>query len=180
MVQMASFEEIAVPHMDAIYDAALRLAGEPATAQDLTQETYLRAWRAFDSFEPGTNCKAWLLRIQYNLFCTLYRRDQRLPMVAIEAGDDTPALQVPSFEPGPEEATVRELDRVAVRRAIAQLPEDFRATVTLVDIQGLSCAEAAALMGVPRGTVLSRLHRARRRLEGLLLPEIGRVQAGDL
>ena len=73
-----------------------------------------------------------------------------------------------------------ELDREAVRRAIARLPEDFRMAVTLVDIHGLTCAEAATVMGVPRGTILSRLHRARRRLEAMLLPELGRVQADDL
>src|SRR5829696_6414285 len=151
--------------MNALYDAALRLAGDQATAQDLTQETYLRALRSFGTFTPGTNSRAWLLRIQYNLFCTQYRRGRRMPLVWLDEGEADPAL---------------ELDREAVRRAIARLPEDFRMAVTLVDIHGLSCAEAATVMGVPRGTILSRLHRARRRLEAMLLPELGRVQADDL
>jgi RNA polymerase sigma-70 factor (ECF subfamily) len=179
-VDLEDFEAATVPHMNALYDAALRLAGNQATAQDLTQETYLRALRSFDSFTPGTNSRAWLLRIQYNLFCTQYRRGRRMPLVWLDEGEADPALDLPSPEPGPEEQTVRELDREAVRRAIARLPEDFRMAVTLVDIDGLSCAEAATVMGVPRGTILSRLHRARRRLEAMLLPELGRVQADDL
>jgi RNA polymerase sigma-70 factor (ECF subfamily) len=175
-----SFEETAVPFMNACYDAALRLTTDPASAQDLTQETFLRAWRAFDSFEPGTNCKAWLLRIQYNLFCTEYRRWRRMPLVPLDGREGEPALEVPSGEPGPEEQAVRAADQRAVRLAVAQLPEEFRLTVSLVDIHGLTCAEAAGVLGVPRGTVLSRLHRARRRLEAILLRELGRVRADDL
>jgi RNA polymerase sigma-70 factor, ECF subfamily len=179
-VDLEGFEAATVPHMNALYDAALRLAGDPATAQDLTQETYLRALRSFVTFEAGSNCRAWLLRIQYNLFCTQYRRGRRMPLVWLDEGETDPSLELPSPEPGPEEQTVRKLDREAVRRAIDRLPEDFRVTVTLVDIAGLTCAEAATVMGVPRGTILSRLHRARRRLETMLLPELGRVQADDL
>jgi len=178
-VELAGFEATAVPHMDTLYDAALRLTGQPAAAQDLTQETMLRALRSFATFKPGTNCKAWLLRIQYNLFCTQYRKDRRLPLVWLDATDE-PSVEPASFEPGPEEQAVRQIDRENVRRAIARLPQEFRTAVTLVDIHGLSCAEAAEVMGVPRGTILSRLHRARRRLEGLLTPELGRVQADDL
>jgi len=175
-VDLEGFEAATVPHMNTLYDAAVRLAGDHATAQDLTQETYLRALRSFATFEAGSNCRAWLLRIQYNLFCTQYRRGRRMPLVWLDEGEP----ELPSAEPGPEEQTVRELDRDAVRRAIARLPEDFRMAVTLVDINGLTCAEAATVMDVPRGTILSRLHRARRRLEAMLLPELGRVQADDL
>jgi RNA polymerase sigma-70 factor, ECF subfamily len=178
-VELAGFEATAVPHMDTLYDAALRLTGDRAAAQDLTQETMLRALRSFQTFKPGTNCKAWLLRIQYNLFCTQYRKNRRLPLVWLDSSEE-PSVEPASFEPGPEEQAVREMDRESVRRAIALLPEDFRVAVTLVDIHGLSCAEAATVMGVPRGTILSRLHRARRRLERLLTPELGRVQADDL
>ena len=178
-MELAGVEATAVPHMDTLYDAALRLTGQPAAAQDLTQETMLRALRSFATFKPGTNCKAWLLRIQYNLFCTQYRKDRRLPLVWLDATDE-PSIEPASFEPGPEEQAVRQIDRENVRRAIARLPQEFRTAVTLVDIHGLSCAEAAEVMGVPRGTILSRLHRARRRLERLLTPELGRVQADDL
>jgi RNA polymerase sigma-70 factor, ECF subfamily len=179
-VDLASFEATAVPHLHALYDAALRLTGDPVAAQDLTQETYLRAFRSFGTFQAGTNCRAWLLRIQYNLFCTEYRRERRLPLAWLDEGDPDPAVELASLEPGPEEQAVRELDREAVRRAVARLPEEFRLAVVLVDISGLTCAEAAGVLGVPRGTILSRLHRARRRLEALLLPELGRVQADDL
>ncbi|HZD72055.1 MAG TPA: sigma-70 family RNA polymerase sigma factor [Actinomycetes bacterium] len=178
-MELAGFEATAVPHMDTLYDAALRLTGDRTAAQDLTQETMLRALRSFSTFQPGTNCKAWLLRIQYNLFCTQYRKDRRLPLVWLESSEEQ-AVEPASFEPSPEEQAVRELDRERVRMAIARLPEQFRVAVTLVDIHGLTCGEAAAVMGVPRGTVLSRLHRARRRLETMLLPELGRVQADDL
>src|SRR5215216_6602074 len=112
--------------MNALYDAALRLAGDQATAQDLTQETYLRALRSFETFTPGTNSRAWLLRIQYNLFCTQYRRGRRLPLVWLDEGEADPARVLPSGDPGPEGQTARELGREAVRRAIAQLPEDSR------------------------------------------------------
>jgi RNA polymerase sigma-70 factor (ECF subfamily) len=178
-VELAGFEATAVPHMDTLYDAALRLTGDRAAAQDLTQETMLRALRSFSTFQAGTNCKAWLLRIQYNLFCTQYRKERRMPLVWLDSSEE-PAIEPASFEPGPEEQAVRELDRESVRRAIARLPQEFRTAVTLVDIHGLSCAEAAEVMSVPRGTILSRLHRARRRLETMLLPELGRVQADDL
>jgi RNA polymerase sigma-70 factor, ECF subfamily len=178
-VELAGFEATAIPHMDTLYDAALRLTGERAAAQDLTQETMLRALRSFSTFKPGTNCKAWLLRIQYNLFCTQYRKDRRLPLIWLDSPDE-PNVEPPSFEPGPEEQAVRAMDRESVRRAIALLPDEFRIAVTLVDIHGLSCAEAAGVMGVPRGTILSRLHRARRRLERLLTSELGRVRADDL
>src|SRR4029453_13235695 len=157
-VYLEGFEAATVPHMNALYDAAVRLAGDHATAQDLTQETYLRALRSFDTFRPGSNSRAWLLRIQYNLFCTQYRRGRRMPVMWLdEGGGGAPPPPPPlrSHEPGPEEQIVRELDREAVRRAIARLPEDFRMAVILVDIHGLSCAEAATVMGVPRGTILS-------------------------
>ena len=179
-MDLEGFEAATVPHMNTLYDAAVRLAGDHSTAQDLTQETYLRALRSFATFEAGSNCRAWLLRIQYNLFCTQYRRGRRMPLVWLDEGEPDPALDLPSEDPGPEEQTVRELDREAVRRAIERLPEDFRMAVILVDINGLTCAEAATVMDVPRGTILSRLHRARRRLEAMLLPELGRVQADDL
>ena len=179
-MDLEGFEAATVPHMNTLYDAAVRLAGDHATAQDLTQETYLRALRSFDTFQPGSNSRAWLLRIQYNLFCTQYRRGRRMPLMWLDEGEADPSLDLPSHEPGPEEQIVRELDREAVRRAIARLPEDFRTAVTLVDIHGLSCAEAATVMGVPRGTILSRLHRARRRLDEIMMPELGRVMPDDL
>src|SRR4029450_2129104 len=94
--------------MTALYDAALRLAGDQATAQDLTQETYLRALRSFGTFQPGSNARAWLLRIQYNLFCTQYRRGRRMPLVWLDEDEPDPALDLPSPEPGPGGRAARE------------------------------------------------------------------------
>jgi RNA polymerase sigma-70 factor, ECF subfamily len=175
------FEAVALPFIDVVYDSALRLTGDPTAAQDLTQDTFLRAFRAFDSFEPGSNCRAWLLRIAYNAFCNDYRKRRRFPQ-AHPVDDEADLLaEQPTEHPGPEEQTLRLLDQEALHRALAQLPEDFRMAVTLVDIHGLTCAEAAQVMGTPRGTVLSRLHRARGRLRRLLLPErLWQVDADEL
>jgi RNA polymerase sigma-70 factor, ECF subfamily len=175
------FEETALPFLDVVYDSVLRLTGDPANAQDLTQETFLRAFRSFETFQAGSNCRAWLLRIAYNLFCNDYRRRRRFPEAHGPEGDGgDPLDDLAAEEPGPEEAAIRLLDHESLHSALAQLPEEFRMAVTLVDIHGLSCAEAAGVMGTPRGTVLSRLHRARGRLRMLLIPEMRRVDADDL
>jgi RNA polymerase sigma-70 factor, ECF subfamily len=177
------FESTALPYLDVVYDSALRLCGDPVTAQDLTQETFLRALDAFDSFRPGTNCRAWLLRIAYNEFCSQYRRRRRRAEMPLpdDLGDEPPAPRADNAIHGDPEGTVlRMLDAEALHRALARLPEDFRITVTLVDIHGLSCAEAAEVTGVPRGTVLSRLHRARVRLRRHLVPTTGRWTPNDV
>ncbi len=168
------FEATALPLHDSIYRANLRMTGDPVMAQDLTQETYLRAFRAFDSFEAGTNCRAWMLQISHNLFCRDYRGRKRITY-RTAADDDVDVLaQFRADVPNPEEEALRQLDREALRRAISKLPEPYRVAVTLVELQGLSCEEAAAVMGTPKGTVLSRLFRARERLRRLLLSEFGR------
>jgi RNA polymerase sigma-70 factor (ECF subfamily) len=174
------FEATALPFLDVVYDSVLRLTGDPVAAQDLTQETFLRAFRSFASFTPGSNCRAWLLRIAYNLFCNDYRRRKRLLQAEPAEGGPDPLGELAAGEPGPEERALRLLDHEALHRALARLPEDFRMAVTLVDIHGLSCAEAASVMGTPRGTVLSRLHRARARLRRLLIPDLGQVDADDV
>ena len=168
------FEATALPLHDSIYRANLRMTGDPVMAQDLTQETYLRAFRAFDSFQAGTNCRAWMLQISHNLFCRDYRGRKRITYRSA-ADDDVDVLaQFRADVPNPEEEALRQLDREALRRAISKLPEPYRVAVTLVELQGLSCEEAAAVMGTPKGTVLSRLFRARERLRRLLLSEFGR------
>ena len=172
------FETTALPFLDVVYDSALRLTGEPASAQDITQETFLRAWKSFESFRPGSNCRAWLLRIAYNLFCSDYRKQRRLPGAFVSDDGPDPLGEVVASGPGPEESAMRQLDSEALHAALDRLPDDFRTAVVLVDIQGLSCAEAADIMGTPRGTVLSRLHRARTRLRGLLAPAL-EVSAPD-
>jgi RNA polymerase sigma-70 factor, ECF subfamily len=162
------FEATALPLHDVVYRANLRITGDPTTAQDLTQETFLRAFRSFSSFQRGTNCRAWLLQIAHNVFCRDYR--QRKRMVWRNATDDDFDLlaRVPGHMPDPEEEVLRRLDSEALRQALAQLPESFRTAIVLVELQGLSCEEAAALMGTPRGTVLSRLYRGRARLRNIL------------
>ena len=170
------FEATALPLHDSIYRANLRMTGDPVMAQDLTQETYLRAFRAFDSFQTGTNCRAWMLQISHNVFCRDYRGRKRITY-RTAADDDVDVLaQFRADVPNPEEEALRQLDREALRRAISKLPEPYRVAVTLVELQGLSCEEAAAVMGTPKGTVLSRLFRARERLRRLLLSEFGRAR----
>jgi RNA polymerase sigma-70 factor, ECF subfamily len=173
------FEATAVPHIDSVYHAVLRLTGDPTTAQDLTQETLLRALRSFDTFQTGTNCRAWLLRIAYNTFCKSFRRQRTIGFVDPE--DDAVLEQVPAEDPGPEEQVLRQLDREAVQQAIDKLPDAFREAVVLVELKGLTCEQAATVMGTARGTVLSRLHRARGRLRALLLagPEINAAFDGN-
>jgi RNA polymerase sigma-70 factor, ECF subfamily len=169
------FEATALPLHDTVYRANLRMTGDPVAAQDLTQETYLRAFRAFHSFQAGTNCRAWLLQIAHNVFCRDYRGRRRLTYRTAEDDDVDVLAQFRADVPSPEEEALRQLDREALRRALAKLPEPYRVAVTLVELQGLSCEEAAAVMGTPKGTVLSRLYRARVRLRRLLVSEFGRA-----
>ncbi len=163
------FETTAVPFMKSVYNMALRLTRVPEDASDLVQETYLRAYRTFDNYRPGTNCKAWLLTILYSIFVNRYRKKQREPVaISLEELEekfrrsfraeeaDQPFAQVPTL---PETWTDEE-----VRRAMEQLPESFRAVVLLIDVEGLSYEEAAAALNCPVGTVRSRLFRARRSL----------------
>src|SRR4029453_2138250 len=120
------FEATALPLNDSIYRANLRLAGDPVMAQDLTQETYLRAFRPFDSFEAGTNCRAWMLQISHNLFCRDYRGRKRITYrTAPDAGVDVLA-PCRADVPNPEEEALRQLHREALRRAISKLPEPYR------------------------------------------------------
>ena len=173
------FEATALPLHDTIYRANLRMTGDPVAAQDLTQETYLRAFRSFASFQAGTNCRAWLLQIAHNVFCRDYRGRRRLTYLTASDDEVDVLAQFRADEPNPEEQTLRQLDREALRRALAKLPEQYRVAVTLVELLGLSCEEAAAVMGTPKGTVLSRLHRARGRLRRLLFAEFGRGYPRD-
>ena len=170
------FEATALPLHDSIYRANLRLTGDPVAAQDLTQETYLRAFRAFGSFQAGTNCRAWLLQIAHNVFCRDYRGRRRITYRTASDDDVDVLAQFRADVPDPEEEALRQLDREALRRALAKLPEPYRVAVTLVELVGLSCEEAAAVMGTPKGTVLSRLYRARARLRRSLVAELGHAQ----
>lgn len=165
----AEFEATALPCMTALYGTANRLTRGSDDAEDLVQETYLRAYRTFDNFTPGTNCKAWLLTIMYSVFINQYHKTRRQPpTVAIDdlEGRFQRYLESPD-DPGEGAATVDVRGmrmNPEVEQALRQLPEEFRAPVLFVDVEGLSYDEAAKVIQCPVGTVRSRLYRARRLL----------------
>jgi RNA polymerase sigma-70 factor (ECF subfamily) len=165
------FERDALPLLDSLYGAALRMTRNPADAEDLVQETMLRAYRAFDRFEPGTNLKAWLFRILTNAYINVYRRRQREPQkVSSDELEDFDLYQElkdhdPSWDETPENLVLDNLVDSDILQAIEDLPEQFRLAVVLSDIEGFTYAEMAEIMDVPMGTVMSRLHRGRRALQ---------------
>jgi RNA polymerase sigma-70 factor, ECF subfamily len=164
----ARFEDEAVPYASQLYPAAVRMTRSHQDAEDLVQETMAKAWAAFGGFESGTNIRAWLYRIMTNTFISGYRRRDRAPMLLREDLVDRMALPLwPSGLPALRSAEAEALDRMpaeALRQALRELPEDFRTAVYLADVEGYTYHETAAMMGTPIGTVMSRLHRARRTL----------------
>ncbi len=160
------FEEEALVHRDVLHGRALRLTGgDEARSQDLVQETVLKAWRAWDSYETGTNCKAWLLTILRNTFINEFRQKKSRPdPVDYDDVEERPVWQQLRQEDPAGEFFDRIIDDRIVE-AIEELPEDFRVTLVLSDIEDLSYEEIAAELDVPVGTVKSRLYRARRRLQ---------------
>ena len=167
------FERDALAFMPNLYSAALRLTRNPSDAEDLVQETFLRAYRAFASFQEGTNLRAWLYRILTNSFINTYRKKQREPVV-VEGPDDIDEwylfdrLGSRSVEASAESEVLERLPDTDVQRALEALPEGFRMAVLLADVEGFSYKEIAEIMDVPIGTVMSRLHRGRRALEKAL------------
>jgi RNA polymerase sigma-70 factor (ECF subfamily) len=156
-----SFEETALPHLPAVHAMARRLCSGSEEARDLVQETYLRAWRTYQNFRPGTNCRAWLLTILHSVWVNRYRKRLReVPAESLEQLEERFGDAVKAWAAEPP-AGWTDPD---VEQALAELPEEFRVAVLLVDVEELTYEEAAAAMGSPVGTLRSRLSRARRAL----------------
>jgi RNA polymerase sigma-70 factor (ECF subfamily) len=169
------FEEEALELADQVYRVARRLVGSREEAEDLVQETYARAFRSWRSYTPGTNMRAWLLRILTNLNVDRGRRVQRTPqMQPLEESDYYLANKVASSageEALEQEHVVERLSQDSIVHALAEIPPQFRDVVVLVDIGDFSYADAAEILDVPMGTVMSRLHRGRRALKQRLAEE---------
>jgi RNA polymerase sigma-70 factor (ECF subfamily) len=173
-VRRKEFEEIALPHLDALYGAALRLTRDPRDAEDLVQDAMLRAYRFWDSFQRDSNCKAWLLKIVTNTFINSYQKAKRSREVlnaAVSEQEATDGVLVQEralSQRDPEGALLESTLSEDVANALASVPADFRMAVVLCDMQGLSYKEIADVMGCPVGTVMSRLYRGRRLLKKAL------------
>ncbi|HMG17655.1 MAG TPA: sigma-70 family RNA polymerase sigma factor [Gemmatimonadales bacterium] len=163
-----SFEKEALVHLDVMYRVALRLTANPADADDLVQETMLKAYRAWDQYEKGTNAKAWLLTILRHAFINEYRRRTRHPETVDVDTIEPYAVFSEVQDEDPQGAFFDRIVDDEVLRAIDQLPEAFRETLVLSDVEGMSYQEIAGILEVPIGTVKSRLFRARQLLQGKL------------
>ena len=175
MADQATFAELATPYMSALYAAALRMTRNPSDAEDLVQETYIRAFRFREQFTPGTNLKAWLFRILTNTFSNTYRRRQTQPeFTELEGVDEFSLykrmsdLKTSSGAGNPETEFLDGLVDSEVKDALGELPEKFR-QVVLLDVEGFSYKEIAEMLDIPIGTVMSRLHRGRKFLQKRLL-----------
>jgi RNA polymerase sigma-70 factor (ECF subfamily) len=186
-VERQLFEVEARPHLDALYSMALRLTRSPVDAEDLVQDTLVRAYRFYDRFETGTNFKAWLFRIQMNSFVNRYRRTVRERQVfdgpmAMPVGEGVMSRASMRGLTDPEGDAHRRLIAREINRAFEELSDDARAMVLLADVEELSYKEIADVVGCPIGTVMSRLHRARRQLQGSLqrhAVELGIIEDDD-
>ena len=169
----ALFATDALPYLDQLYGAALRMTRSPADAEDLVQETYAKAFAAYRTFQQGTNLRAWLFRILRNTFINDYRKAQRQPR--FQPTDELRDAQMLDIETrsagGSRSAEIEALELLGdddVSAALAEIPEEFRTAVVLADVEGFSYREIADIMDSPVGTVMSRVHRGRKALRGLL------------
>ena len=175
MADQATFADQAMEFMPSLYTAALRMTRNPADAEDLVQETYLKAYRAFHTFQEGTNLKAWLYRILTNTFINAYRSKKRKPEQSdIEDVEDLylyrrlGGLEAAAAGRSAEEEVLDHFTDTEVKEAVESLPENFRMAVLLADVEGFSYKEIAEILDIPIGTVMSRLHRGRRALQKAL------------
>jgi RNA polymerase sigma-70 factor (ECF subfamily) len=180
MADQATFADQAMEFMPSLYTAALRMTRNRADAEDLVQETYLKAYRAFDSFQQGTNLKAWLYRILTNTYINTFRAKKRRPEQSeIEEVEDLylyrrlGGLEAARTGRSAEDEVLDTLTEGEIKDAIEALPEQFRMAVLLADVEGFSYKEIAEILDIPIGTVMSRLHRGRRALQKRLY-EFGR------
>jgi RNA polymerase sigma-70 factor (ECF subfamily) len=172
MADPAGFAEQAMPYMSALYAAALRMTRNPSDAEDLVQETYLRAYRGFEGFREGTNLKAWLYRILTNTFINTYRAKKRRPdQVELDDVEDfylyrrLGGLEAADAGRSTETEVLESIPDDEVKAALEAIPEQFRMAVILADVEGFSYKEIADILDVPIGTVMSRIHRGRRALQ---------------
>ncbi len=173
---MQAIKDEAISYIDSLYRTALRMTGNPADAEDLVQETYLRAFRSINQFKPGTNLRAWLFKIQTNSFINDYRKRVRRPRS--QSLDDVEEyylynhLVESGVQPSPsvtEDEILAQIDDADVFRALDGLSDNYRQVVLLADVEGFAYREIADILEIPVGTVMSRLHRARKRLKDDLL-----------
>lgn len=162
------FERDALQYMNQLYAAAMRYTKNPEDAQDLVQDTYAKAYTSFHQFEPGTNLKAWLYRVLTTTFINTYRKDQRRPQTSDSELEDWQIAEASSHTSdqgkSTEDVVLENLPDSDIKNALAEIPEEFRMAVFLADVEGFSYKEIAEIVGVPAGTVMSRLHRGRKQL----------------
>ncbi|MEM9406391.1 MAG: sigma-70 family RNA polymerase sigma factor [Acidobacteriota bacterium] len=168
-----NFEAAAMPFVDSLYNTAYRMARNPQDAEDLVQETYLKAYKYYDKFQEGTNFKAWLFKILKNTFINRYRKLQQQPIQnafsEIEDAFESQVSEEVGRIPSPEEEVLADVLDEHVQRALDELPEDYRMVIMLADIEGFAYKEIASILEIPVGTVMSRLYRGRRLLESVML-----------